>query len=269
VAGAPGTEWFYDRCVDLVEMSAVFVAGVAAGGINAVVGSGSLITFPTLVALGYPPVVANVSNNIGLVPGSISGSYGYRHELTGQRARLLRLAGASLIGALIGAALLLGLSETAFKVIVPVLILVALILVLVQPRLNGWLAARRDGRQAHGGRWLWLGVCGAGIYGGYFGAAQGILLIALLGIFLDDELQRVNAAKNVLSGVVNSAAAVLFILVSWLGESRINWTAALLIAVGATLGGLLGAKVGRKLSPVILRTVIVIVGVTAIVNLLR
>ncbi|MBO2464219.1 sulfite exporter TauE/SafE family protein [Actinomadura violacea] len=257
--------------MNLLDAAAVFAAGVAAGGINTVVGSGSLITFPTLVALGYVPVVANVSNNIGLVPGGVTGAYGYRAELKGQRARLLRLGSASLIGAVIGALLLLGLPASAFKFIVPILIIIALVLVVVQPRMQGWIRKRREdgGGHAHGGPWLWLGVLVAGMYGGYFGAAQGIVLIALLGIMLDDELQRLNASKNVLSAIVNGTAAVMFI-VTWLfGDTRINWWAVLLIAAGSTVGGFLGAKVGRRIPPLVLRAVIVVVGVVAIVNLLR
>jgi uncharacterized membrane protein YfcA len=244
---------------------AVFAAGVGAGTINTIVGSGSLITFPTLVALGYPPIVANVSNNIGLVPGAIAGSYGYRRELKGQAGRLVRLGSASMIGAIIGVVLLLNLPPDAFKKIVTVLIAVALVLVVVQPKLNKWIMARRGADHAHGGPVLWSGVLGAGIYGGYFGAAQGILLTALLGSFLDDDMQRVNGIKNMLSGVVNGTAAVLFLAVAF---DKIDWWVVLLISVGSTLGGFIGAGVGRKLQPWMLRTVIVCVGLTAIVKLL-
>ncbi|MVZ99313.1 TSUP family transporter [Actinomadura sp. LD22] len=257
--------------MNLLDAAAVFAAGVAAGGINTVVGSGSLITFPTLVALGYVPVVANVSNNIGLVPGGVTGAYGYRAELKGQRARLLRLGSASLTGAVIGALLLLGLPAAAFKFIVPILIVIALVLVVVQPRLQGWIRRRREdgGGHPHGGPLLWLGVLLAGMYGGYFGAAQGIVLIALLGIMLDDDLQRLNASKNVLSAIVNGTAALIFIA-TWLwGDTGINWWAVLLIAAGSTVGGFIGAKVGRRIPPLVLRGVIVVVGVVAIVNLLR
>ncbi|GAA1554181.1 sulfite exporter TauE/SafE family protein [Actinomadura kijaniata] len=254
--------------VDLLETAAIFAAGIAAGGINTIVGSGSLITFPTMVALGFPPVVANVSNNIGLVPGSVTGAYGYRAELKGQRDRLLRLGTASLTGALAGAALLLGLPDRAFQFIVPALIVIALVLVVVQPRVQKWVLDRREHHRPHGGPWLWAGVLAAGVYGGYFGAAQGIVLIALLGIALDDDLQRINAAKNVLSAVVNGSAAVLFIGMQIFAGTRIDWTAVLLIAVGSTIGGLLGAKVGRRIPPLALRGVIVVVGLVALVTML-
>ncbi|GIH22479.1 UPF0721 transmembrane protein [Acrocarpospora phusangensis] len=246
-----------------LEALAVFAAGVAAGGINAVVGSGSLITFPTLLAVGYPPIVANVSNNVGLVPGGVTGVLGYRAELRGQRARLLRLGAGSVAGALVGGLLLLRLPEQAFQVIVPVLIAVACVLVVAQPKLNVWLAERRPHTHPHGGPWLWLGVFGAGMYGGYFGAAQGVVLIGLLGVFLDEGIQRINAAKNLLSLLVNTAAALLFIVIA-----QVDWAAVALIAVGSALGGFVGARVGRKLPAVVLRVLIVVVGVTAIVKLL-
>ena len=154
---------------------------MAAGGINAIVGSGSLITFPTLLAFGVPPVLANVTNNVGLVPGSASGAYGYRHELTGQWGRLLRLGIGSACGSAAGAILLLKLPASTFKVIVPALILLACVLVILQPRLNSWLAAHRDEGSQHGGPPLFAGVAASGVYGGYFGAAQGVLMIGLLG----------------------------------------------------------------------------------------
>ena len=240
---------------------AVFAAGVAAGCINVIVGSGSLITFPMLIALGYPPVVANVSNTVGLVPGAVSGVYGYRRELNGQGSRLFVLGTASVIGAVAGGLLLLTLPAGAFEVIVPVLIGVACILVLVQPRLSSWLGGRQG--HPHGGPWLWLGVLASGVYGGYFGAAQGVVLLALLGIFLTEDLQRVNAVKNVMAGVVNAAAALLFIAVA-----HVNWWVALFIAVGSAIGGLLGASIGRRLPPIVLRILIVVVGVAAIIKLL-
>jgi Predicted permeases len=244
------------------EAAAIFAAGVGAGGINTIVGSGSLITFPTLLALGYPPVVANVSNNVGLVPGGVAGAFGYRAELKGQRARLIRLGIASVLGSVAGSLLLLRLPEEAFQVIVPVLIGIACVLVVLQPRINARLARLRRDARPHGGPLLWLGVLGSGVYGGYFGAAQGVILIALLGIALDDDLQRLNAAKNVMAMLVNAVAAVLFIALA-----EVDWTAALLIAGGATLGGLLGARIGRRLSPAVLRGVIVCIGIAAIVKL--
>ena len=244
------------------EALAIFAAAVAAGGINAVVGSGSLITFPTLLAFGFPAVIANVSNNVGLVSGNVSGAFGYRRELAGQRGRLVRLGVLAAAGSLAGAILLLSLPASAFTLIVPVLILISCVLVIIQPRLNAWMAARRarrqPGRQAERSPVLAAGVLVSGAYGGYFGAAQGVLVIGLLGSFLDDDLQRINAAKNVLVTVVNGTAAVVFILFA-----QVNWIVVLLIASGSTAGGLLGARLGRRLPPLALRILVATIGVIA------
>ena len=244
----------------------ILLAGIGAGTINTVVGSGSLITFPTLVALGYPPLLANVSNNVGLVPGSVSGVHGYRRELVGQRSRLRRLVPASIIGALTGATLLLVLPSSLFDKVVIVLICVALVLVVAQPTLSRRLAARRAARP--GSRHdatpgVQVLVALAGVYGGYFGAAQGIILISILGIMIDDHLQRLNGLKNVLAGSVNAAAAIVFIL-----ATAVDWKVVAAIAVGSTIGGQIGARFGRRLNPVALRVVIVVVGLTAVVRLL-
>ncbi|NUS45754.1 MAG: sulfite exporter TauE/SafE family protein [Mycobacteriaceae bacterium] len=251
------------------ELVAVVVAGVAAGTINTVVGSGSLITFPTLVALGVPPIVANVSNNIGLVPGSATGAYGYRAELSGQQRATRRLLPASALGALVGAALLISMPSGAFDVIVIVLIAVALVLVVVQPRLAVAVARRRDGDDGGPGAGLIAAVFGAGVYGGYFGAAQGVILLALLGIFLHSggagtALQRANGIKNVLALTVNAVAGVFFLVFA---HDQIQWSAVAAIAAGASVGGVLGAKVGRMLPPAPLRAVIVVVGLLAIAKL--
>ena len=249
------------------EALAIFAAAVAAGGINAVVGSGSLITFPTLLAFGFPAVIANVSNNVGLVSGNVSGAFGYRRELAGQRGRLVRLGVLAAAGSLAGAILLLSLPASAFTLIVPVLILISCVLVIIQPRLNAWMAARRarrqPGRQAERSPVLAAGVLVSGAYGGYFGAAQGVLVIGLLGSFLDDDLQRVNAAKNVLVTIVNGTAAVVFILFA-----QVNWIVVLLIASGSTAGGLLGARLGRRLPPLALRILVATIGVIAAVKLI-
>lgn len=244
-------------------MVAVGAAGLAAGGLNAVVGSGTLITFPTLLAFGCPPVLANVSNNLGLVPGTLSAAYGYRREMKGQARRLVRFGAASLIGGLIGALLLLRLPADAFQAVVPVLILTACVLVVLQPWLNRRMKERGGSGRRDGGVPLWCGVLVTGVYGGYFGAAQGVLLMGLFGAFILDDLQRLNAAKNVLASLVNGVAAVVFILVA-----DIDWTIAGIIAAGSTVGGLVGARYGRRLPPVAMRGFIVVVGVTASVIML-
>jgi uncharacterized membrane protein YfcA len=303
----------------LLQALAIFAAGLAAGTINTVVGSGTLITFPTLLAFGYPPVLANVSNNVGLVPGGFSGAHGYRAELAGQRRRVIRLGSASVCGGLVGALLLLVLPAGAFKEIVPALIGVALVMVVFQPRLAKWVAARQQARAAAptgddgtaegaeagpavgpeaagvatvtagpdggtavrtgavsvlrpvsqqaalpvGGPALWALVFLSGVYGGYFGAAQGVLLIGLMGVAFTDSLQRINAVKNVLAGLVNGVAAVVFIC-----ATHVDWGAAGLIAAGSVLGGQFGARIGRKLPPWALRAAIICVGTAALVKLL-
>ena len=252
--------------MSLLEAVAILLAGVAAGTINTVVGSGTLITFPTLLAFGIPPVTANVSNTIGLVPGSISGAIGYRRELVGQRSRVLRLSVASLVGGLTGAVLLLVLPDDAFAAIVPVLILLGCVLVVLQPRISAWVAARHDaagGIPHHGAWWVWPGVLLTGVYGGYFGAAQGVLLMAVLGIGVDESLQRLNAVKNVLAAIVNGVAGLLFIFVA-----DVDWRVVALIAVGSVVGAQVGATVGRRLPGGVLRVVIVVVGVVALVSFL-
>jgi uncharacterized protein len=252
--------------MSLLEALLVLVAGVWAGAINTLVGSGSLVTFPVLLAVGYSPLTANVSNNLGVVPGSVSGAYGYRRELRGQRARLLRFAPASALGGVAGAVLLLALPASAFEAIVPLFVAAGVVLVVLQPRINRRLARRRaEGARGrvHGGRPALLATGLTGVYGGYFGAAQGVLLLAILGIAIDDDLQRVNALKVVLAGLVNFVAAIVFVL-----AAHIAWGAVALIAVGSALGGQLGARIGRRLPAPALRAVIVIVGLAAIAKLL-
>jgi uncharacterized membrane protein YfcA len=251
----------------------VLLAGTAAGAINAVVGSGTLITFPALVALGFSPLTANISNNIGLVPGGFSGAWGYRGELAGQYRTLVRLLPCSAAGGVAGAVLLLVLPPGAFEAIVPVLIAVALVMVVLQPRLaralrgsaadgepprTGWPESRAVGLG------LMAGVLASGVYGGYFGAAQGVLMLGLLGWLLTDDLQTANGVKNILTPVVNGVAALTFLIAA---PDRVNWLIVLLIAVGSTIGGFVGASLGRRAPAPVLRGIIVVVGLVAIVRL--
>ena len=300
----------------------IIAVGIVAGTVNTIVGAGSLLTFPTLLFLGYPPLVANVSNTVGLVPGTISGAVGYRRELAGQRTRARPLLIAAALGGLTGACLLLVLPASAFARIVPVLILIACGLVAIQPRLSAWVLERRarSGVVHAGGGWMlvlgvfltgiyggyfgaaqgviliacglvaiqprlsawvlerrarsgvshvgggWmlvLGVYLTGIYGGYFGAAQGVILIALLAILVDDDLQRLNGLKNLIAVVINGVAAIIFIFVA-----PVAWVPAILLAIGSTIGGQLGAVMGRRLSPFALRAAIITVGTLVAVRLL-
>ena len=254
------------RGVTLPEVLAVLAAGLAAGMVNTVVGSGTLITFPVLLAVGYPPVVANVSNNLGLVPGSVSGVVGLRRELAGQGRRARLLGVWSVLGGAAGAALLLVLPDEAFRAIVPAFIVLALVLVLLGPRVQRALAARRRDHP-HGERLspsLRAGVLATGVYGGYFGAAQGIMLIGVLGLGVADDLQRINALKNVLATLVNLVAGLVF-----LAAAEVAWEAVGVIAAGSVVGAQVGARKGRRLPPAALRAVIVLVGVAAIVQLVR
>jgi uncharacterized membrane protein YfcA len=242
-----------------LEAAAIVAAGFGAGTLNAVVGSGSLITFPTLVALGLPPVTANVSNTIGLVPGSAAGAYGYRRELAGLRPVVVRLMSATVLGALAGAALLLAFPASVFEAVVPWLVGLAVVLVLVQP----WLGRRTaDRRPDHSARWLWPAVAVTGVYGAYFGAAQGVLLVGVLGLGLALGLQQVNGIKNVLAGMANLVGAVVFALVA-----PVDWGAVLLVALGSVLGGIVGARLARRMPVPVLRGVVVAVGVAALVLL--
>jgi uncharacterized protein len=249
------------------EMLAVAVAGLAAGGINAVVGSGTLVSFPVLLAVGLPPVPATISNSLGLVAGNLSGSIGYRRELRGQRRLLLRLLPASVLGALTGAFLLLHLPAATFEAVVPVLIGIAVLLVALQPVLQRRLPARDDdGAPVRGGRLaaLFAGAYATGTYGGYFAASQGVLQIGIFGLLLHESLQRLNAIKNVLTFTVNAVAAGAYVVVA---TDRVDWAAAGLLAVGSLVGGAVGSRYGRRLPSWILRTAIVVLGLVAIVVL--
>jgi uncharacterized membrane protein YfcA len=244
---------------------AIALAGTGAGLINTIVGSGTLITFPTLLFFGVNPLVANVSNNIGLVAGGMTGSWGYRHELTGQAPTLRRLMPLSFVGSVVGASLLLVLPPSAFKTIVPVLILLALVLVVIGPRLQG-LAVGHEGGPVPG--WhvpaMAVGVFVAGMYGGYFGAAQGVLLMGIFSALSSEALQRLNGYKNVLALIVNVVAAAVFILFA---RDEIDWRIVALIGVGSFVGGVIGARVGRRIPPTALRALIVVIGLVAVVRL--
>jgi uncharacterized membrane protein YfcA len=245
------------------EALAILGVGLLAGTVNTIVGSGSLITFPTLLAFGYAPVTANVSNTVGLAFGAASGSFGYRRELRGQRRRVLILGSGSFVGGLLGGILLLTLPSSVFDSVIPVLILLAVALVIAQPRLSAWVADRRSEHVEHGGPLLWACVFATGVYGGYFGAAQGVILLSLLGIFISDSLQRLNGVKNVLALIANGVAAVLFLF-----SAHIVWEVSALLAIGSIVGGQTGASIGRRLPAPWLRALIVVVGLVAAIKLM-
>ena len=252
--------------MELFSSIIVFIAGLWAGTINAVVGSGTLVTFPVLIALGVAPVVASMSNAMGLVAGTAAGAFGYRRELAGRGRQVLRLLPASVLGGVTGAWLLLHLPEKVFHYVAPVLLVLALLMVVFQPRLQDWVRNREANpehavRDKRHGILLIVLVYLAGVYGGYFVAAQGILLVGILGVFLTGTIQNANAMKNILVLGVNMVAAISYLLFAF---DRINWLVVLLIAVSSTIGGLLGSKVGRKLSPRVLRAVIFSLGIVAL-----
>ncbi|MCC9196646.1 sulfite exporter TauE/SafE family protein [Arthrobacter sp. zg-Y820] len=268
--------------MDLFHSALVFFAGLWAGTINAVVGSGTLVTFPVLVALGYAPVAATISNAMGLIAGNLAGSWGYRRELAGLKSTLLKLLPASILGGITGAALLLHLPESVFSAVAPYLIVVALLFVIFQPALQRWVRRRAEASAPEpqsGGSTLSAApkaprrqtviliilIYLAGVYGGYFVAAQGILLVGILGIFLHGSIQNANAMKNILVLGVNIVAAVSYLLFAF---DRIVWPVVALIAVSSLIGGFAGAALGRRLSPVVLRTVIVLLGLVALWNML-
>ncbi|MET4900085.1 sulfite exporter TauE/SafE family protein [Paenarthrobacter sp. CC6] len=261
--------------MEILSSILVFFAGLWAGTINAVVGSGTLVTFPVLIALGVAPVVASMSNAMGLVAGTAAGAWGYRRELAGRGRQLLKLMPASLLGGITGAWLLLHLPEKVFGYVAPVLLVAALLMVLFQPKLQAWIRNREQNpehaiKDKSHGILLVVMIYLAGVYGGYFVAAQGILLVGILGVFLSGTMQNANAMKNILTLTVNMVAAVSYLIFAF---DRINWWVVLLIAVSSTIGGLLGSKVGRKLSPKVLRGVIFTLGIVAlgfmIANLLK
>jgi uncharacterized membrane protein YfcA len=257
-----------------VEALAILAAGFWAGMINVVVGSGTLVTFPTLLLFGYPPLVANVSNNIGLVGGGITGTFGYRRELGAHRRELRSLLPASLLGGVTGAVLLLILPDDAFRTIVPVLIAIGLVMVVWGPALQRRAARGRDAG-SDSGRLSTLtrprlavvlgGIYLLGIYGGYFGAAQGVLIVGLMSVLTAEGIQSITGLKNLLATAVNAIAAVTFLIIS---PESVDWSVVALIAAGATVGGVVGARFGRRLPPLLMRALIVVVGVAAILRML-
>lgn len=242
-----------------IEWGIIALAGLWAGLVNSVVGSGTLVTFPILLWLGVPPLTANVSNNIGLVPGAITAMLGTRDEHHVDSRRLARrLLPASVLGSLIGAVLLIALPEGAFASVAPFLVLLGVLLVIAGPRLT----RARDGRPHHAAV-LVVVVLVTGIYGGYFGAAQGVILIAVLSVLAAMRLREANALKNLLVGWVNLIAGFIFIF-----TAHIDWGIVLTIAIGSTIGAYLGARFGRRIPSPVYRTLIVVIGLSSALWLL-
>lgn len=252
--------------MDVTTLLILGTAAFAAGGVNAVAGGGSLISFPALLYVGYPSIASNVTNTVAIWPGTVGGTLAYRAELGGQRRRVIVLGSVSLVGGVLGSILLLMSPTELFDRIVPFLILLACALLALQPRLSRWVQARQVEGQTQegyspallGGQFL------ASIYGGYFGAGLSIMMLALLGIFLQDNLHRLNALKGLLALLINGIAVLYFAVFG-----PVVWTAALLMAVTSWLGGFFGVRFARRLSPTRLRMLVLIFGVVVALNLLR
>jgi uncharacterized protein len=278
-----------------IEMFLLLLAAMGAGAINAVVGAGTIVTFTTLLAFGLPPVTANVSSTVGLVPGNVAGAYAYRETLRGQGQVVRRLVVASALGGITGGALLLALPARAFEIIVPVLLILSGVLAALQPRVAAAITRRRMRAAAAGGPaadgdadavtgidsgtdeagtpvstirvgpLLVAGVAATGVYGGYFGAAQGVILLALLGVFVGGDMNRVNGIKNILAFLANLLSASLFVAIA-----DVRWPVVAIVAVGSTLGGGLGGRYGRRLpAPAIRGMVVVIAFVAAVWQIVR
>lgn len=244
------------------QIALIVAAGFLAGAINAIIGSGSLITFPALLAVGLAPVTANVTNTVGVVFGNVSAVAGYRRELRPQIRRALWLSIPSVFGAAVGAALLLRLPQSVFGYVVPVLVGIALLLVIFQPWISRKLIPEKTA-PAWSNYALAIGVLLTAIYGGYFGAAQGVILMGLLTVLLRDPIQELNGLKNVVVGLNNLVAALIFV-----ATAHVAWEAAGLIAISSIVGGQAGSAIGRRLNPLVLRLVIVAAGVAALMKLL-
>jgi uncharacterized membrane protein YfcA len=239
---------------------------VAAGLINALAGGGSLITFPTLMAVGIPPVMANVTNTVALCPGYLGATLAQKKDLHGQQKRIQLLLPSAVIGGIIGGILLLNSSDQVFDRLIPFLILLAAALLAFQDTLRSWLQRRQGDKKGNIPEiWAVLPIALASIYGGYFGAGLGVIELAILGLFLKDNLTRLNALKQLLSLVVNVAASWFFLF-----SNQVYWSAAIVIAIGSLIGGLLGGKLARIISPSYLRwTVVILSIITATVYFLR
>jgi len=240
------------------EFVIIFFASVAAGGVNALAGGGTLISFPVLTALGIPPVAANITNTIALCPGYFGGAMAQLGDLKNQKLILIALIPASIIGGLVGGLLLLNTGEKAFAQLIPYLILFASILLAIQIPLRKRLVNRGGGysKGLANKIWIIIPIIMAAIYGGYFGAGLSVIILAVLGLVLDDSLTRLNAVKQILSLSVNISAAIYFMF-----SDQVVWVAAVVMSIGALFGGALGGRIAGKIKPDTLRLVVVVIGV--------
>mgnify|MGYP001197157141 FL=1 len=235
----------------------VGLAAVVGGGVNALAGGGTLITFPMLIAVGIPPIAANVTNTVALCPGYLGATFAQKKDLRGQAARLWLLLPASVLGGIFGGFLLLHTGNHVFRLLVPYLILFAVVLLAAQEKIRAWLVRRTgqsSGSHAHE-RWALMPVTSAAVYGGYFGAGLSVIVLAVLGIAVDDSLTRLNGLKQFIAFSVNISAAVFFLF-----SGEVVWPAVLVMAVGALAGGVLGGRLAGQVSPLMLRRVVVGIG---------
>jgi uncharacterized membrane protein YfcA len=248
------------------EIAIAGLAAVAAGLANALAGGGTLISFPALIALGVPPVAANVTNTVALSPGYLGGALAQRGDLNGQGPRLILLVPAAVIGGFIGAFILLFVGTAIFPLLVPFLILFGCVLLIIQERVQNWIRNRPESSGLHAGnRYPPLPVILASIYGGYFGAGLSVIVLAVLGISYDDSLTRLNALKQCISLAANTVAAAVFVF-----SGSVIWSYAAVMAMGALAGGAIGGKIAGTIDPAMLKWVVVAIGtVVGIVMLLR
>lgn len=250
-----------------LEFLLIGLAAVAGGAVNALAGGGTLITFPMLTAVGVPAVAANVTNTVALCPGYLGATFAQAKDLRGQRRRLWLLLPAGAVGGIIGGILLLNTGERTFRALVPFLILLAAGLLAVQEPVRAWLVRRTGQTRSAAGfeTWALLPVGLAAIYGGYFGAGLSVIVLAVLGLTLEDSLTRLNGLKQAIAFSINTAAAVFFLF-----SGQVVWSAALVMAVGALAGGALGGRLAGRIQPVVLRRIVVAVGVVvAMIYLVR
>lgn len=255
--------------LSLTDLLLIALAAVGAGAVNAIAGGGTLISFPALMAVGVPPVAANVTNTVALVPGYLGATFAQAKDLKGQERRLRLLVPTAVLGGLAGGLLLLNTSERLFSQLVPWLILLACGLLASQDRVRRWVASRSSQQEgAASGRegvWVVLPVFAAAIYGGYFGAGLSVIILAVLALVFDDTLTRLNGLKQALAFSTNVAAALFFVF-----SGRVVWEAAAVMAVGALVGGALGGRLASRIRPVTLRRVVVSIGVVvSIIYLVR
>jgi uncharacterized membrane protein YfcA len=251
----------------ILEHILIALAAVAGGFVNALAGGGTLITFPMLTAVGITPVVANITNTVALCPGYIGGTFAQRTDLKGQGRRMWLLLPTGVLGGIAGGVLLLYTSESLFRKLIPWLILTAVVLLAFQDRMRNWVIARMSDAGHHhlNEAWAMVLIFPAAVYGGYFGAGLGVMMLAVLGLVLEDSLTRLNALKQSLSFSINIAAAIFFLF-----SGQVVWSAAIVMAVGALAGGLLGGRMAGRIKPVTLRWIVITIGLlVAVIYFIR